>query len=380
MQNVLMRLNEFFLELRDKTPIIKRKKKPCAGRIDKIDADGFICGWAFDGGREPLEVSAVYKGRQIGVFPANIYRHDLELAGIGAGRHAFRIPIPDQPHAFEPDDFIVSLPGGGLLEHSDQLRRWAQVDLLFSPSTPHVHIELTSRCNLRCVYCAVSQPFYQGKDLALELIDDLVMQMKSRGTTSVAVNGHGETTYISDWFKTTDRLLEGGFGLSLTSNLARRLGPEELEAMSRMSYITVSLDTHDAVLLKRLRRKVELENILVNMENIRTASQASLRPEPKFSWSCVLSDVVAPNVLDYVKFGMAVGVKDFIFCNLVSYPTPPDAISVRNIAAMAPDALRSVKAQLDESRRLLEAEGGTIFIAGDLEELVLQGADLERMN
>ena len=46
--------------------------------------------------------------------------------------------------------------------HPVQLRR---TDLLRSHRTALIHLEFTSRCNLRCTFCAVSQPTYHGRDL-----------------------------------------------------------------------------------------------------------------------------------------------------------------------------------------------------------------------
>lgn len=369
-----MPLNYSFSNLRHRLHRRLKPNAPATGRIDKIDADGFICGWAFERRGVRSRISVVYKGRAIGIFSANLYRRDLELAGVGDAHHAFRIPIPDDPDHFDIEALVISFVHGKSLERGILLRQWAAVDLLSSPVTPHVHLELTSRCNLRCVYCAVSQPGYQGSDFPLANLEYLIEQMKVRGTTSIAVNGHGETTFIPQWFRATNLFADAGFSLALTSNFARRFEADELSAMAHMSFITVSLDTYDQALLKKLRRKVDLETILENMEKIREMARASHLPEPKFSWSCVLSDAVALHSLEYVKFGLSVGIKDFIFCNLVEYGTPPGAYAVHNVATLGYDELVSLKEQLEQSEFLIREVGGTLVVTGDLAEIIASGA------
>lgn len=215
-----MPLNYSFSNVRDRLHRLVKPNAPATGRIDKIDADGFICGWAFEIRGVRSMISVAYKGRAIGIFSANLYRRDLELAGVGDAHHAFRIPIPDDPDHFDIEALVISFVHGKSLERGVLLRQWAAVDLLSSPVTPHVHLELTSRCNLRCIYCAVSQPGYKGSDFPLASLEYLIEQVKVRGTTSIAVNGHGETTFIPEWFRATNLFADAGFSLALTSNFA----------------------------------------------------------------------------------------------------------------------------------------------------------------
>src|SRR5205823_2860277 len=76
-------------------------------------------------------------------------------------------------------------------------------DLLVSLPAREVRLSLTTRCNLRCVYCAVSQSTYQGSDMTADVAHQataailrIALEHKLR---AVHVNGHGETTFVPGW-------------------------------------------------------------------------------------------------------------------------------------------------------------------------------------
>ena len=159
--------------------------------------------------------------------------------------------------------------------------------LLTSDFTRTLQLELTSNCDLRCVYCAVSQPDYRGQDLAIDDFDALVDQLVSRGIRMIQINGHGETTIIRGWHDRVRALTGRGLRVSLISNFARLFSSLELEALAEVEEIAISIDTHDPEVLKKLRRRVSLGNILVNMAGVRMAARMLDHAEPQFCWNCV---------------------------------------------------------------------------------------------
>ena len=140
-----------------------------------------------------------------------------------------------------------------------------------------VRLDLTSRCNLKCVYCAVSHPAYQGADMP-----DVVARKaagsdrRPRKAQSVGTRG-SERPRGNDIPRRLDRLLlctvgAGGIPLRLTSNFAKSFDIEELEALACMDSISISIDTADRMLLRRLRRHVHLRQIMTNMTLVKAAA------------------------------------------------------------------------------------------------------------
>src|ERR1700757_2642181 len=60
--------------------------------------------------------------------------------------------------------------------------------------TDHIDAVLlaaTTNCNLRCTYCAVSQPWYTGHDFDFTHIEKLVQEMVAAKGIRVQISGHG---------------------------------------------------------------------------------------------------------------------------------------------------------------------------------------------
>ena len=76
-------------------------------------------------------------------------------------------------------------------------------DLLGPGVIDYIRLDLTTRCNLRCVYCAVSQADYQGFDMAPDIVEKakqaIVDLARHNSLVAVDVNGHGETTIVEGW-------------------------------------------------------------------------------------------------------------------------------------------------------------------------------------
>lgn len=344
-----------------------------SGNIDGIDGALRICGWAYNINESPAQLLSIYDGVEYQQSSADQYRADLEMAGIGSGHHAFSIPLPCDPAMFDPARFEVRFTDGSPLTRSEAFASWTDnLDLLSSPVTRVINIEFTSRCNLRCVYCAVSQPEYNGRDMEIDDddLDRLVQTLKSRKVQSITVNGHGETTLVPGWHKRVNELAAAGFNLNIITNFARLLEDHELSAMARISCINVSVDTHRAEVLRKIRRRVSLGNILINMARTTAKATELGLPRPSFVWSCVITNKTALDLLDLVRFGLACGVRHYILNNLVKYPDVDDGENVDHVVTLSNEELLRFSGLMGEAQELVTDAGGHIEIMPGLADAV----------
>ncbi|MCV9961836.1 hypothetical protein OIU34_07960 [Pararhizobium sp. BT-229] len=99
--------------------------KPMNGRVDAIDM-GRIFGWAFDpmAPDQRLVIRVLLDGKVIAEAVADRNRPDLRRNGIGDGKHAFEIALPDPIQSRTKDIVVVARNGSG----SEQALRVPQPD------------------------------------------------------------------------------------------------------------------------------------------------------------------------------------------------------------------------------------------------------------
>jgi pyruvate-formate lyase-activating enzyme len=194
---------------------------------------------------------------------------------------------------------------------------------LLTPRIDTVLFAVTTNCNLRCTYCAVSLPIYEGEDFDLSNIEALASSFAAAHVRLVQISGHGETTLLPNWVELCEAFMRRDIAVCITSNFSNVFSDAEVDALARMVHITISIDTVDRQLLKDLRRKVDIRTILYNMQMVRMRAQ-KLGSLAKFNWQCTLSDAVVLGLVDWLEFGMLSGVSHFTLGNLIEHVDLPN--------------------------------------------------------
>src|SRR5688572_799311 len=240
----------------------------------------------------------------------------------------------------------------------------APTESMLVPRMREVIVEVTSRCNLRCLYCAVSQPGYVGKDLEgdPETILRGILELSPR---EVQINGHGETTMLPGWIRLSDLLSHSGVPVTLTSNLAREYEPDEIAALARLERLTVSCDTSDPALYARLRRGGRLERIEINLRAIRAAARVRGVRGPKIAINCTFSHLVVSGLSELVRWAKRFDLDAVALTNLELYPGLPGKLVLRHPAQVDP-----VGAQIAirEARRIARRSGLDFYTMGGLDD------------
>ena len=232
----------------------------------------------------------------------------------------------------------------------------------------------TTNCNLRCTYCGVSLPTYKGKDFDFSKIAGIAEQMANASVRAVQINGHGETTMLPGWANYCRQFLDRGIKVAITSNFSFLYSAEEVDVLSRMQWITVSIDTVDRELLKRVRRKVDLRTIIYNMQAIRLRAVSVYDHYPVFNWQCTLTDQVVDGLRDWVQMGILNGVEHFTLGNLIEHTELADVLGKdgvrvpRHIAFLGKDELVAACHSIADARRLAYEGGGDMTIQPGIAE------------
>jgi len=206
-------------------------------------------------------------------------------------------------------------------------------DILEVSEVKIAHIELTSRCNLRCVYCAVSQSDYQGIDANLDELEPLVEELIRLNVKVVSLNGHGETTILPRWQEVADRLIDSGVWVALTTNLSKKYKRDELKTLSRIPELVISCDTFNPALYKKLRRGAYLDRLLGNLKSIQELRQGSSFPF-KLGINTVVFDKNVYELPKIIRKSKEIGFDRIVLINYNEYPSVPGALRVRHVTEL----------------------------------------------
>lgn len=160
-------------------------------------------------------------------------------------------------------------------------------------------IELSSACNLRCLYCHQSiEGFTPLAPMTPAMFDDLVAYCRDHGIKRVDLTGGGEATFAPNWQEKCQRLVDIGVELSVTTNMARLLKYEEMATLSRFAEITLSLDSVDRDILRKVRKSEDVRTLVYNFAMMRAAAIREGRKPPH----TVLCMVLCAEVVDLIDW------------------------------------------------------------------------------
>jgi len=221
-----------------------------------------------------------------------------------------------------------------------------------------VYLELTNRCNVRCVYCPQSQPSSIDRvDFPKDRIPELITEFKSRGLTYIRLSGIGETTILKDWMGICEQFLEAGFDLEIVSNLAKRLSPEEILMLCRFKKIFISIDTTDPEDFAQLKRNAKLDQVVQNTKAIISTAEENHLDKPYLLMSIVASDKIIFQIEKTVADAVEMGIDDIYINDLRPYPDVEGACKVRPFWTLPLDQVRHANTLLDSAIKSAQKAG-----------------------
>jgi radical SAM protein with 4Fe4S-binding SPASM domain len=232
---------------------------------------------------------------------------------------------------------------------------------------PFVHtaaLEVTSKCNLKCTYCAVSQADYKGLDMPQSMLNSVLDELRTRKVEQVCINGHGETTARRGWEVPFVPLVDE-FKISLISNLARRLKAQEAHFLSTIDSLNVSLDTVDADLLRKVRRGLEFDVLVANLHLVRSEADRESRIGPKLILFAGVYDLSVFGLEDLAKFAVEHHFSHVVFWSVVKHPDVPNAVNVNTLLSLDDGQKEGSLAAINSATLVLERSGVTYEFVGD---------------
>jgi SynChlorMet cassette radical SAM/SPASM protein ScmE len=139
------------------------------------------------------------------------------------------------------------------------------------PSAPQkVTLNITNRCNLNCLYCAVSSTKNAPGDLSLEAWKEVVDELARIKVFHLLISG-GEPFIRADLSELLDHILKYHFRVSINTNgtLFDSRTLSQVCRSGRLDQIQVSLDGSDSQTHDRIRGKGSFERTMRGIETLR---------------------------------------------------------------------------------------------------------------
>lgn len=128
-----------------------------------------------------------------------------------------------------------------------------------------IGVEITNKCNLRCLHCINSSSYDDKKEMSFEKIKEIIDYMQFHGVGCLDISG-GEPLLHPDLEKILDYGVQKGINLSLATN-GLLLTQEYVELFIKHEVsIRISYDGYDELSCSKIRGKGVFEHVLTNIK------------------------------------------------------------------------------------------------------------------
>jgi len=250
------------------------------------------------------------------------------------------------------------------------------VDLLHTGRFNTLIVEITSRCNLRCIFCPKAVKDNEkvpGRDMDMDaatLASTLRFARQARPDQASLV-GVGETTFRDDWRAVCEQFFDLGIPCIINSNFGRLYSDAELDALLKFFNITISIESSDIELQKKLRKAVDLKVIVTNIVALRARARLSGVKMPRLTVNCTVSDRNVMGVKALAALCAELGIDQLNLSSLyeiealshhrlrsIEHLAPPDRMESVKVLQAAQQVLQGSRTQLCVQPRLLQLYGG----------------------
>lgn len=240
--------------------------------------------------------------------------------------------------------------------------------MLTSSHTQKAKIELSNRCNLRCIYCRDDQP--PIVDMPDQMFAALLDDFQERGVTSIEISGEGELLVCKGWREKCLEMLERGFRLSAITNLSKPIFERDIEILLRFENLMVSFDTAVPEDHERVRRWGKFAVLEDNVAKLRAARKHQDTEAVRLVAACVVCDYNACDLELYAQFCVTHSF-DHVLFRAIDTDKNPDMV-LRSVSELPPEKLVLARdAYVKASQHMEEARLTATVMPRLLEQLGL---------
>jgi MoaA/NifB/PqqE/SkfB family radical SAM enzyme len=174
----------------------------------------------------------------------------------------------------------------------------------------HMQIEPTSKCNLECPMCLRKEVFGAGSHMGYALFERVFQQVRPLHMT---LNGQGEPLLNRDIFRMISLAESNGCRVNLTSNgnFLYRFYGDLID--SKLTLLSVSLDSVDPEAYRLVRSKDRLDQTLAGLEALQAEKKKRGVTHPVVRISSVMMQATLDHARAFVDKAAELGIQSVLF-------------------------------------------------------------------
>lgn len=149
------------------------------------------------------------------------------------------------------------------------------------------------------------------------------------------------------WTEIAEPLLDSGYLLCLITNMKRKFTEHEVDILSRFVSISISCETSDPVMHRKIRRGGNLGNLVDNIRRIKNKGTAV-----HLTLSAVCHNVFLDDALTFLDWAIDLGVKSMVVCNMDVLPILQEICWVDKPDMTVPENASKLKALYHRANEL----------------------------
>lgn len=164
----------------------------------------------------------------------------------------------------------------------------------------NIHLELTSKCNLKCVHCALNVKDYESQKMSMnyESVMQLLYELKPKRKNEIGLTlqGVGEATLSPVFYDVLKEAHHLGYRVSTTSNLLAVDKEKYKEFLENgLNKLTISIDTIDQKRVQDIRKGTDVKKLKENLSYL-----AKIYPDKLHIYTVVSDQNI--NLIDELYF------------------------------------------------------------------------------
>lgn len=137
----------------------------------------------------------------------------------------------------------------------------------------YAHIEITEKCNLKCIMCGANKLLNRKTEMNYELFKRIIDELSECGLKSVTIGAIGEPTLNKNLPEMLRYIQQKKINLGLITNLSLPMSKELINVIRNVDDLTVSIDGASKETYEKIRVGANFERTISNLKKVASSKK-----------------------------------------------------------------------------------------------------------